>query len=670
MQIVTIGPMTARDLGIVTAALGVILVLTAWQLQGPIPLAPNAPADRFSAARAVSVLAEILREQVPHPVGSPANGIIRRRIESRFQRLGYQTEIQRELVCNGTPACATVENILATRPNDPGPYVLVAAHYDSVAAGPGASDDGVGVASLLEVARAIGEAPGLAFLVTDGEEAGLLGAEAFVKSPWKDRVRIVVNAENRGTSGPAFLFETSRGNAGLMPAIRSIRNPFASSLFYAIYERLPNDTDVTVFKRGGMQAMNFAAIGDVAWYHTPLDDLAHVNTRTVQHHGDNLLSVTRLLLRGVQRTSGNAEFFSIPGWTVIWWPQAWTLWISAATLILIVAGSRGESPRAIATGAALAILTVAGASSFALLLAWFAHLRAGTAEWLAFPQGIVVAMWMSAIAVSLIVLTLPAQRNRRATWTGAGVAWSVAAIGSAWALPGATYLFLVPALAFALCLVFRARPLVAALVTSIAAASVLFLVALFLYPAMGRSSLVPIAIVIALVTTTFVPLLECRTYRLAAGAAVLAVSGALLTLLLPAFTELRPRRAPIEHELQPATVGATTSRSGDVVTIRVSSKRRADRLMIRFDKRVDVLRVNGATPAPLNPLRPRRGEVTFYGAEAVVEVRAPAGTAAIVSDLTYGLPPEAQEAAARRDAANAVTSGWGDVTVSRVKVRI
>src|SRR5690606_24624220 len=91
-------------------------------------------------------------------------------------------------VCNRWDTCATVENILALLPGtgtEPG--VLLASHYDSVAAGPGAGDAGAGVAAILEVARALRTQPALPrsvwFLIGDGEELGLLSAEAFVREP-------------------------------------------------------------------------------------------------------------------------------------------------------------------------------------------------------------------------------------------------------------------------------------------------------------------------------------------------------------------------------------------------------------------------------------------------------------------------------------------------------
>ncbi|HEU4522050.1 MAG TPA: M20/M25/M40 family metallo-hydrolase, partial [Thermoanaerobaculia bacterium] len=200
--------MTGRQLLAVTALLGAILAFASIRLRGPAPLPATADAGRFSAGRARPIAEDLLREGVPHPVGSAANRVIRDRIAERFRILGYQVVIDARFVCNATPACATVENLFAHQPGHPGPWTLLVAHYDSVPAGPGASDDGAGVAVLLESARALRDRPGIAFLVTDGEEAGLLGAEAFVQSPLAKNVRAVVNVEYRGTSGPSFLFET------------------------------------------------------------------------------------------------------------------------------------------------------------------------------------------------------------------------------------------------------------------------------------------------------------------------------------------------------------------------------------------------------------------------------------------------------------------------------
>ena len=70
------------------------------------------------------------------------------------------------------------------------------AHYDSVPCSPGASDDGMGTATVIETARAIAAGAPLrrtvVIVLTDGEEAGLLGAEAFMREhPLAGTVHVV-----------------------------------------------------------------------------------------------------------------------------------------------------------------------------------------------------------------------------------------------------------------------------------------------------------------------------------------------------------------------------------------------------------------------------------------------------------------------------------------------
>ena len=153
---------------------------------------------------------------------------------------------------------------------------MLAAHYDSVLAGPGVSDDGIGVATVLEIARAVKSQPvprhSIVFLIDDGEEAGLLGARAFVDSdPWAKNIGAAVNLEARGTSGPSLMFETGAANAWAVRLYASsVKSPLTSSIFYTLYKRLPNDTDFTVFKAAGYEGMNFAFIGDVVRSTLPL----------------------------------------------------------------------------------------------------------------------------------------------------------------------------------------------------------------------------------------------------------------------------------------------------------------------------------------------------------------------------------------------------------------
>jgi Zn-dependent M28 family amino/carboxypeptidase len=93
----------------------------------------------------------------------------------------------------------TSHNVLATLPGTKRPQesVMFAAHWDAFGQGPadasgdtvrhGAADDGIGVAGVLELARAFAAAPRTerttAFAVWTGEERGLLGSEYYATHP-------------------------------------------------------------------------------------------------------------------------------------------------------------------------------------------------------------------------------------------------------------------------------------------------------------------------------------------------------------------------------------------------------------------------------------------------------------------------------------------------------
>ena len=54
-----------------------------------------------------------------------------------------------------------------------------------------------------------------------------------------------------------------------------VAGTFTSSLFSTVYRYMPNDTDLTVFRRRNIPGMNFAFIEGPTHYHTPLDNVAN-----------------------------------------------------------------------------------------------------------------------------------------------------------------------------------------------------------------------------------------------------------------------------------------------------------------------------------------------------------------------------------------------------------
>ena len=209
------------------------------------------------------------------------------------------------------------------------------AHYDSVYRAPGAGDDASGVASILEMVRALKHCPPIQrdviVLFTDGEEAGLLGAEAFAHShPWMKDAGLILNFEARGNRGPSLLFETSQNNRPLIQAVAHVAPyPIGSSLFYELYKILPNDTDFTVFRPAGIPGLNFAFGEGLEAYHSPLDTPDHLSLASLQHHGSYGLALTRhfgqLDLAALRNSQGDDVFFDWFGSRLVAYSQRWVL---------------------------------------------------------------------------------------------------------------------------------------------------------------------------------------------------------------------------------------------------------------------------------------------------------------------------------------------------------
>jgi hypothetical protein len=342
--------------GVLTCSLIALLVAFSIYRQTPPAAVPaTAPLGVFSSARAMQRLEVIA--QKPHPMGSLEHARVRDYILEALTTAGLKPEVQETTAINsdenGRTRAGTVQNILARLPGTANTKaVLLAGHYDSVPNGSGASDDGAAVAAMLETVSCLkAGAPfknDVIFLFTDGEEAGLLGSNAFVaEHPWAKDVGLALNFEARGTSGPAIMFETSDKNGWLIKEFaKAAPHPIAHSLAYEIYRLLPNDTDLTVFKKAQMPGLNFAYINGLTNYHTQLDSTKEIDESSLQHEGATALALARhfgdLNLTDTKRT--NAVYFDIVGVTLVHYSGAWVLPLTIITVLcfgaLVIIGLR------------------------------------------------------------------------------------------------------------------------------------------------------------------------------------------------------------------------------------------------------------------------------------------------------------------------------------------
>ncbi len=441
----------------------VLVVVTAVVAQGPpAAVAATAPSEVFSAERAYQHLLVLAAE--PHPIGSAANRRVRDHLLLTLDELGLRREVQRTPVV-GTRfgGAAVVENVLGRLPGSgAGAAVLLVAHYDSVPGAPGAADNGAAVVAILETLRALGAGPRLTndvmVLFSDGEEMGLLGAEAFVaEHPWMADVGMVLNFEARGSSGPSVLVETSGPSTELMRAFAAtVRYPNASSLASAVYDLLPNDTDFSVFKPLGIPGLNFAFIREAAHYHTARDAIDTVSLRSLQHHGEHMLALTRRFgdadLTALASAEGDSVYVDVlrrrllhyP--TTLVWPLA--LLALAAWVAVVVRAWRRRQVRLrdVAGGTftlmiALVVVVALGVGLFALL----GRLQPALAtRWLAAPYGAETSMVGFALAAILatLLVTLLARRwlSPLALALGGALVWVALALAAAALLPGGSYL--------------------------------------------------------------------------------------------------------------------------------------------------------------------------------------------------------------------------------------
>jgi hypothetical protein len=573
-----------------------VLGLVIWRYGPPPPRGVDTPPTEFSSARAREVLVRLLGRQAPHPTGSAANAAVRGRLLGELRALALEPIVDTRLSCRGG-RCAVVHNVLARIPGSDAELspLLLATHYDSVAAGPGASDDATGVAVSLEVARAVLAGPrlrrDLVLLIDDGEEQALLGAQAFVhhtvgRHPWTRKVGAVVNLEARGTSGASLLFELSPGNSRLVAAAAgALRRPATNSIYYAIYQRLPNDTDLTVFREAGLPGVNFAFVGAPLRYHTPRDDLRHADRSTLQHHGDNALAMVRALGEGKAAwdAKSDAVFFDLLTFVMVRWPAPWTPWLAFVALALVLAGSRrlhrhqvGPAAVAWAAGAVIALLVFAGAAAWGLL-ALLRALGALPYAWIAEGRPLELAFWGAALMTAGAIAGL---------WGGRlapGAAWI--ATWTLWALLGVAVSFLDPSLSYP----FVATPLVAgafaallagppqrtvwlALPPLLTAAALLFPFAWFLFTGMGEPALLGVAAIVALALSGLLPALAAAgsdaRWGLAVAALSLTVVSSTLVLVRPPFTPSAPQPLPLVelHLEQPSAGPSDVRKNGDGVS--------------------------------------------------------------------------------------------------------
>lgn len=461
-----------QNFACIVASFVLVGITTIWFIgsyHGPEVVTLDAPANQFSAERAINELKMILGDRSAHEAGSQANFEVRDRLIERIQFLGLEVQ-QTPFEFNGVKMCNLLTSIPGQQNTRP---ILLATHYDSVEQGPGAGDAGSCVAALLETARILQDECKLSdgqqlsrevfFLFTDGEEwvrkigHGLNGAIQFVETdphPMLARNPIILNFDARGAAGPSLLYETSGQNLKLIQhATAALPRPaFTASSYVTVYDLLPNATDFTIFKQAGLDGLNFAFIDDPHRYHTSDDTLASLDPRCMQHHGENALALIHHLLQTDEKdfqSKQNAVFFTVFNQSIICYPEKWAVGLAAAMLLLQLGGTwfclrRGATIAEIFKTVVLVVLSLMLSMFAGWIVMQLDRYRVQSYHGFGpYDPWIVGLLWICSVAAAVILFSwLGRKISNESSWAAIWLGTAVVGLLVSVYLPGFSYLLL------------------------------------------------------------------------------------------------------------------------------------------------------------------------------------------------------------------------------------
>lgn len=248
------------------------------------------------------------------------------------------------------------KNIIAHIPANgetTGNVIMFMAHFDSISTGSGASDDSIACATMLEAIRYYLDKidngfvlnNDLAFVFTNGEEHGLLGATQFINKFNKfnnliDRIKFGVNLESRGTSGTLIMFETSKNNYNTVKLFSEVNQSiFTSSVATFVYDMMPNGTDYSTFKEY-YQGLNFANILGGEDYHTQNDSFNNISSVYKTQEAELVDRLIEKLacysLEDLYDSNENAIFFSYLNMTTIVYNNLFNIILAIILILLLI----------------------------------------------------------------------------------------------------------------------------------------------------------------------------------------------------------------------------------------------------------------------------------------------------------------------------------------------
>ena len=351
--------------------------------QTPSPQPASAPADVFSADRALVELRAVAAE--PRPMGSTEHETAIVAIRDRLTELGVESEVVEGVATRNDfnqVFAGRLRNVIARIPGtDSTGGVLLLSHFDSVPTSMNANDGGLGVATVLETVRALQAGPppvnDVVLWFGDADETTALNALLLQHHRWFRDVRFGFAFEAPGATGPSLLTFAGEGNPQAEPPLLSLGDNEGVSLDNAAISTdngrwlrealdavphpvvaLPlNDIALGASPDLGMSmwgtdvaGVSFSQIANSSGYHTDLDRPDRVSRASLQDSGESALALARHFARfdfTDAPDAGGLVAFTIPSGRVVTYPTAWAVPLALLTLaalaaVLIVAKRRHQ----------------------------------------------------------------------------------------------------------------------------------------------------------------------------------------------------------------------------------------------------------------------------------------------------------------------------------------
>ena len=265
-------------------------------------------ANEGGPGRAAPVLGTLVRPGIGIPVLGISAGL-----GSELARSAQAGIVRVRIVVSAVTRRAKAVNVLADLPGRGG-SVLLGAHLDSVASGPGINDNGSGSALVLEIARQarrVGVRPthGLRFAFWGAEELGLVGSSAYVQSlslQQRAQLRAVLNFDMVGSPNfGRFVYDGGTAPSGSQRIEDLFRAYFAARGQAVAEVALEGSSDHAPFAQAGIPVGGLFTGADArkepdlarrfggtanepydACYHQPCDILSNVNLRVLGQMAD------------------------------------------------------------------------------------------------------------------------------------------------------------------------------------------------------------------------------------------------------------------------------------------------------------------------------------------------------------------------------------------------